>query len=87
MRLFLDSPSTYIWEDEVGDVWHVCQGGSGEQGDPLMPLLFSLGSGSASFALWNDFTSSAPSRVGEVYLLLQRHLLEQIADVLKQEFE
>ena len=27
------SPSTYIWEDEVGDVSHVSQGEGGEQGD------------------------------------------------------
>ena len=34
VRLFYDSPSTHIWEDDIGDVRHVCQG------DPLMPLLF-----------------------------------------------
>ena len=53
-RLFYDSPSTCIWEDEVGDVRHVCQGEGGEQGDPLMPLSFSLGQhrdgGSSTFA-------------------------------------
>ena len=86
-----DSPSTSIWEDEVGDVRHVCQGEGGEQGDTLMPLLFSLGQhqemvavqaslleGERLFAFLDDmYIVCAPSRVGEVYLLLQRHLLEQ----------
>ena len=51
VRLFYDSTSTYIWEDEVGDVRHVLQGEGGEQGDPLMPLLFSLGQHRAMVAV------------------------------------
>ena len=34
---------TILWEDEVGEVHEIAQGEGGEQGDPLMPLLFSLG--------------------------------------------
>ena len=84
VRLFYDSPSTYIWEDEVGDVRHVLQGEGGEQGNPLMPLLFSLGQhraivavqaslleGERLFAFLDDiYIVCAPSRVG-VHLLLQ----------------
>ena len=33
----------YLWEDENGAVSHVEQGEGGEQGDPLMPYLFSWG--------------------------------------------
>ena len=40
---FYDSPSTFLWEDELGEARKVVQGEGGEQGDPLMPLLFSLG--------------------------------------------
>ena len=32
-RLFNGDPSTYLWEDEVGDVHHIHQGEGGEQGD------------------------------------------------------
>ena len=41
-KLFYGNPSTYLQEDEVGDVHHIHQG-QGEQGDALMPMLFCLG--------------------------------------------
>ena len=37
------SPSTYLWEDDLGAAHEIQQGEGGEQGDALMPLLFSLG--------------------------------------------
>ena len=40
VRLFYGSRSVYLWEDDMGET-HEREGG--EQGDPLMPLLFSLG--------------------------------------------
>ena len=42
VRRFYGQPSLHIWEDEVGDVQDIPQGEGGDQGDPLMPLLFSL---------------------------------------------
>ena len=41
--VFYGQPSRYLWEDESGMVHTICQGEGGEQGDALMPLLFSLG--------------------------------------------
>ena len=35
--------SRYLWTDEAGQVHEVLQGEGGEQGDALMPALFSLG--------------------------------------------
>ena len=32
-----------MWEDDSGDNHTIIQGEGGEQGDPLMPLLYSLG--------------------------------------------
>ena len=57
VRLFYGQPSRYLWEDEDGDVHHIYQGEGGEQGDALMPLLFSLGptrgaGGSAEAVCW-----------------------------------
>ena len=44
VRSFYGAPSTYLWEDEMGTNHRKLQGeGGGEQGDPLMPLLFNLG--------------------------------------------
>ena len=36
-------PSEYLWFDDTGEANLVKQGEGGEQGDPLMPALFSLG--------------------------------------------
>ena len=43
VQCFNGRPSTYLWEDELGETQHIPQGEGGEQGDPLMPILFSLG--------------------------------------------
>ena len=43
VRSFYGAPSTYLWEDEMGTTHEILHGEGGEQGDPLMPLLFSLG--------------------------------------------
>ena len=42
VRRFYGQLSLHIWEDQVGDVQDIHQGEGGDQGDPLMPLLFSL---------------------------------------------
>ena len=42
VRRFYGQPSLNVWEDEVGEVQDVPQGEGGDQGDPFMPLLFSL---------------------------------------------
>ena len=42
VRMFYSGPSTYLWEDEMGVTQHITQGEGGEQGDPLMPMLFAL---------------------------------------------
>ena len=43
VRQFYGSPSTYLWDDDDGVTHEIAQGESGEHGDALMPLLFSLG--------------------------------------------
>ena len=40
---FYGNPSSYLWEDDSGVTHEIRQGKGGEQGDPLMPLLFALG--------------------------------------------
>ena len=43
VRQFYGSPSTYLWDDDNGVTHEIAQGEGGEQGDALMPLLFSFG--------------------------------------------
>ena len=50
VRLFYSSPE-YLWEDDGGEVQSIHQGEGGEQGDALMPLLFSLGQHAALEAI------------------------------------
>ena len=39
---FYGSLLTYLWEDDVGNPQDIAQGEGGEEGDPIMPLLFAL---------------------------------------------
>ena len=43
VRMFYGQASQYIWHDHTGHPHLISQGEGGEQGDPLMPALFSLG--------------------------------------------
>ena len=88
VRSFYGAPSTYLWEDEMGTTHEVRQGEGGEQGDPLMPLLFSLGQhralvavqarlreGERLFAFLDDvYVICAPDRAGDVHKILQEEL-------------
>ena len=42
VRATYANPTSYVWEDEDGVQHRIVQAEGGEQGDPLMPLLFSL---------------------------------------------
>ena len=41
--MFYGSPSQYLWDYDDGVSHTIPQGEGGEQGDAMMPLLFSLG--------------------------------------------
>ena len=43
VRQFYGCPSSFLWDDACGNTHDIFQGEGGEQGDPLMPALFSLG--------------------------------------------
>ena len=72
--LFYGDPSTFLWDNDLGRVHSVLQGEGGEQGDPLMPMLFSLGQHAALMAVaaarggtarsWTICTSS-PVQTGQ----------------------
>ena len=43
VAMFYGTASTYLWENDEGTIYNIVQGERGEQGDAMMPLLFSLG--------------------------------------------
>ena len=88
VRLAYAQPSQYEWVDESGAVRMIHQGEGGEQGHPLMPLLFSLGihdalarvdaqlrEGEHLFAFLDDvYTIAEPDRIRFIYDRLQEEL-------------
>ena len=87
VQMFHGSPSTYIWEDGEREEHTILQEEGSEQGDPLMPLLYSLGLHSALEATQEELTEDecllaylddiyvvSPDRASHVYTILQRHL-------------
>ena len=88
VRQFYSCPSLYLWEDEEGDTRKIQQDEGGEQGDPLMSLLFSVGqhraldevqvslrAGERLFAFLDDiYVVCSPERVGDVYKLVEHAL-------------
>ena len=42
VRMWYGRSSCHLWSDDAGEVHEIEQGEGGEQGDPLMPALFSL---------------------------------------------
>ena len=88
VRQFYASPSNYIWPDEHGIVHDVPQGKGGEQGDALMPALFSLGQHTAleavqsqlfegeTFCVFLDdlYAIRRPDRAVLFFNLIQREL-------------
>ena len=89
VRLFYGSPSTFMWKDAEGVEHLIPQGEGGEQGDPMMPLLYSLGQHSALEAAQEELREDEvvcaflddiyvvtpdPHRIGPIYTTLQQHL-------------
>ena len=88
VRQLYGRPSTHLWEDEMVEVHEIAESEGGEQGDPLMPLLFSLGQhaalaaanarlqdGERLFAYLDDiYVICSPRRVLEVHRVLQEEL-------------
>ena len=88
VRMFYTEASHYVWHDGNGQPHTVTQAEGGEQGDPLMPALFSLGqhqalqaaheqlqAGETLYAFLDDiYVTVSPERVRPVYDLLSEQL-------------
>ena len=88
VRQFYGAPSMYLWQDDSGVTHEFHQGEGGEQGDALMPALFSLGQHPALVAVQTQFGSNcrllaflddiyarcSPDRVIPIFNSLRREL-------------
>ena len=89
VRVFYGAPPEYYWwKDDCGLIHSISHREGGEQGDAMMPLLFTLGQHSAlesttrslregvfMCAFLDDiYFITAPARVGAVYAALQEAL-------------
>jgi hypothetical protein len=91
VRLSYAGPSKYQWIDDAGESHTILQGEGGQQGDPLMPLLFALGlhealatvsaqlrPGEEICAFLDDvYAHCGPDRIQAVYGLIEQALREQ----------
>ena len=85
-RLFYSQPSTYLWTDHAGHTHRIHQAEGGEQGDPLMPALFSL---ALNWALQAFHSSLQPGEhvaafLDDIYVTAQPARIRQLYNTLAQ---
>ena len=88
---FYGNPFSYLWDDNDGETDEIRQGEKGEQGDPLMPMLYALGQHQALrsvqsrlrrherfLALDDDvYAVAQPERIVAVHRILGEELWQQ----------
>ena len=80
VRCFYGSPSTYLWEDETGNVQDI------PQGDPLMPFLFELGLQGALSAMKTRLRDGEKVFVVlDVYVICALEWVSDVHKVLEEE--
>ena len=89
VRLSYGSPSMYSWEDDIGTQWKVTQAEGGEQGDPLMPLLFSIAIHAALEELASHLEDGEQlcAFLDDVYVLCLPHRVVPLFKVLRESLD
>ena len=89
VRLFYAQPSTYVWHDGEGNAHRIIQAEGGEQGDPLMPALFSLGQHSALQHTQQQLQAGERlyAYLDDVYLIVPPHRVETTYRTLAHELQ
>ena len=82
---FYGSASTYLWEDQDGVVHTITQAEGGEQGDPLMPVLFALGQHPALQALQSQLRDDERlfAFLDDIYVVCSRDRVSAIYGILQ----
>ena len=89
VRLFYAQPSTYVWHDADGNAHPIIQAEGGEQGDPLMPALCSLGQHSAVQHTQQQLQAGERlyAYLDDVYLIVPPHRVETAYHILAHELQ
>ena len=84
VRLFYSQPSTYVWHDNTNTPHVIQQAAGGEQGDPLMLALFSLGQHAAIQAVHSQLHEgeSLYAYLDYVYAMIEPHRVKPVHDLL-----
>ena len=84
VNMFYGAPSHYIWHSATGEAHIISQAEGGEQGDPLMPALFSLGQRSALQTIQEHLlpNESLLAFLDDVYVVVPPHRVRPVYDVL-----
>ena len=87
VRMFYGGPSTYLWEDEMGTTQYIPQGEGGEQGDPLMPMLYALGQHGSLVATQERMIGNEKvfADLDDVYLASGPGRVEQVQSIVSEE--
>ena len=85
-RLFYSQPSTYLWTDHAGHTHRIHQAEGGEQGDPLMPALFSLALHRALQAFHSSLQPGehVATFLDDIYVTAQPARIRQLYNTLAQ---
>ena len=77
----------HFWEDDCGITHDILQGEGGEQRDPLMPLLFSLGLAQESHSVSNRLLASEKifAFLDDIYLVCHQDRVEAVYEIVRQE--
>ena len=84
LNMFYGAPSHYIWHSATGEAHIISQAEGGEQGDPLMPALFSLVQRSALQTIQEHLlpNESLLAFLDDVYVVVPPHRVRPVYDVL-----
>ena len=89
IREFYGRPSSYLWEDDRGVTHDIPQGEGGEQGDPLMQLLFSLGLHTSLKAISDRLliTEKIFAFLDDIYLVCPPNRVAAVYEIVRQELQ
>ena len=84
VRMFYGHPSQYIWHHQTGQPHIITQGEGGEQGDPLMPALFSLGQRAALQAIQHQLhlDELVLAKLDDIYAVVPPARIREVHDLM-----